>query len=64
MDDGQFFLGQRKRNRFLLGGVQGGVIEGRCACGRGDRVYSLLRNRLSLVVSLSHQKHGSQAQVG
>lgn len=38
MDDGQFFLGQRKRNRLLLGGVQGRVEEGRRPCGRGDRV--------------------------
>lgn len=42
MDDGQFFLGQCKRNRFLLGGVQGGVVEGRRPCGRGGRVRPAL----------------------
>lgn len=34
VDDGELLLGQRKQNRFLLGGVQGGVVENQRLCGR------------------------------
>lgn len=34
VDDSEFLLGQRKQNRFLLGGVQGGVVENQRLCGR------------------------------
>ena len=36
MDDGEFLLGQREQDRFLLGGVQGGVAEGQRGCGTSD----------------------------
>lgn len=36
VDDGEFLLGQREQDRFLLGGVQGGVVEGQRGCGTGD----------------------------
>lgn len=38
MDDGKFFLGQCKRDRCLLGVVQGGVIEHGRVWGRIDSV--------------------------
>lgn len=57
MDDGQFFLGQRKRNRLLLGGVQGRVEEGRRPCGRGDRVRPALWTLTSTGGSRTSRRH-------